>query len=130
MAAEVTVTQIVEVTALAGGDEGRIIKFTHSLTPAETVQGKPIIANTAVTLDLGDIAAGSGFLLYLEALVGNVYVLLGATAGTPLLTTAELYIRQGTGYIIPINPNATAMPGIRLISDSATGQVKYILVGS
>ena len=129
MAAEVNIAQIIEVTALAGGDEGRIIKFTHSVVPTETVQGKPIIANAAVQLDLGDIAAGSGYLLYLEALVGNVYVLLGATAGTPLSTTAELYIKEGTGYIIPINPNATAIPGVRLISDSATGQVKYILVG-
>lgn len=127
--AELNIAQIIEVTALAGGDEGRIIKFTHSVVPTETVQGKPIIANTAVQLDLGDIAAGSGYLLYLEALVGNVYVLLGVTTGTPLSTTAELYIKEGTGYIIPINPNATAMPGIRLISDSATGQVKYILVG-
>ena len=131
MAAEVTITQGLEVTALAGGDESRIIKFTHSLTPAETVQGKPIIANTAVTLDFGDIAAGSGFLLYLEALVGNVYVLFnGAADATPLLTTAELYIKEGTGYILPINPNATAMARIRLISDSATGQIKYILIGS
>lgn len=130
MAAEATITSGVEVTALAGGDEGRLIKFTSGTTPAETVQGKPIIANTAVTLDLGDIAAGSGYLLYLEALVGNVYVLLGATSGTPLSTTADLYIPEGEGYPIPINPNATAMPGIRLISDDASGQVKYILVGS
>ena len=81
-------------------------------------------------MDLGDIAVGSGYLLYLEALVGNVYVLLGATSGTPTSTTAELYIKEGEGFIIPINPNATAIPGVRLISDSATGQVKYILVGS
>ena len=130
MAATVDVSQVIEVLALAGGDEWRIHKFTSTTTPAETVQGKPIIANAAVTLDLGDIAAGSGYLLYLEALVGNVYVLLGATAGTPLSTTAELYILEGEGFVIPINPNATAMPGIRLISDSATGQIKYLLVGS
>ena len=130
MAAEVSITQIMEVTALAGGDEFINHKFTSGTTPTETVQGKPIIANTAVTLDLGDIAAGAGYLLYVEALVGNVYVLLNATAGTPLLTTAELYIKQGDGFIIPINPNATAMAGVRLISDSATGQIKYFLVGS
>jgi len=130
MAAEVTIGQSIEVTALAGGDEWRIVKFTHGTTPTETVQGKPIIANSAVTLDLGDIAAGSGYLLYLEALVGDVYVLLGAVTGTPLSTTAHLYIKEGEGYILPINPNSTAMPGVQLISDSATGQVKYLLVGS
>ena len=130
MAAETTITSGVEITALAGGDEGRIIKFTSTTTPAETVQGKPVIANSAVTLDLGDIAAGSGYLLYLEALVGNVYVLLGVTEGTPLSTTAHLYIKEGEGFVLPINPNSTAIPGIRLISDSTTGQIKYILVGS
>lgn len=130
MAAEVTVSNTVEITALAGGDESRVIKFVHGTTPTETVQGKPIIGNTAVTLDLGDIAAGSGFLLYLEALVGNVYVKLGVTSGTPVSTDSHLYILAGEGYTIPINPNATAMTGIRLVSDSATGQIKYILVGS
>ncbi|MBE3036466.1 MAG: hypothetical protein IMZ70_05220, partial [Candidatus Atribacteria bacterium] len=49
MAAEVTITQGLEVTALAGGDESRILKFTHSITPVETVQGKPLIGTTAVT---------------------------------------------------------------------------------
>ena len=130
MAAQVDVTQVIEITALAGGDESRIVKFTSGTTPAETVQGKPVIANSAVTLDLGDIAAGSGYLLYLEALVGNVYVKLGATAGTPVNTDAHLYIKEGEGYTIPINPNSTAIPGIRLVSDSATGAIKYILVGS
>jgi hypothetical protein len=129
MAATVEITQVVEVIGLAGGDDVCVTKFTHSSTPTEIVKGKPIIANTAVTLDLGDIAAGSGFVLYIEALVGNVYVLLNATSGTPVSTTAELYIREGTGYTIPINPNATAMAGIRLVSDSATGQIKYMLVG-
>ena len=130
MAAQVDVTSGIEITALAGGDEGRLLKFVNGTTPAETVQGKPIIADTAVTLDLGDIAAGSGYLLYIEALVGNVYVLLGDTSGTPLSTTAQLYILEGEGYVIPINPDATAMPGIRLISDDASGAIKYILVGS
>ena len=130
MAAEVSITQALEITSLTGGDEERIVKFTSGTTPAETVQGKPIIADSAVTLDLGDIAAGSGYLLYLEALVGNVYVLLNDTSGTPTSTTADLYIKEGEGFILPLNPNATAMSGIRLISDSATGQIKYILIGS
>jgi len=130
MAATVEVTQRIEVKDLVGGDEYANHLFTSGTTPAETVQGKPIIANSAVTLDLGDIAAGSGFSLYIEALVGNLYILLGATSGTPLSTTAQLYIAEGEGYTIPINPNATAMPGVRVISDSATGQIKYFLVGS
>ncbi|HEC66923.1 MAG TPA: hypothetical protein ENI23_16735 [bacterium] len=130
MSAEVSVANTIEITALAGGDESRVIKFTSGTTPAETVQGKPIIGNTAVTLDFGDIAAGSGYLLYLEALVGNVYVKLGVTSGTPVNTDSHLYILEGEGYTIPINPNATAMSGVRLVSDSATGQIKYILIGS
>ena len=131
MAAEVTISQALEITSLAGGDEFVNHKFTSGTTPVETVQGKPIIADSAVTLDFGDIAAGSGYLLYVEALVGNVYILFnGAADATPILTTAELYIKAGEGYILPINPNATAMARIRLISDSATGQIKYFLVGS
>lgn len=130
MAAIVDISQTIEIRDLAGGDEWRIHKFTSASTPAETIQGKPIIANSAVTLDLGDIAAGSGFLLYIEALVGNLYVLLGATDGTPGAANSELYIPEGEGYVIPINPNATAMPGIRLLSDDASGQIKYILVGT
>ncbi len=130
MAAELKIVSRIEVTGLAGGEEHRDHLQISGTTPTETVQGKPIIANTAVTLNLGDIAAGSGYALYIEALVGNCYVLLGATSGTPTLTTAELYIPEGEGYVIPINPNATAMPGVRIISDSATGQIKYFLVGS
>lgn len=130
MAAEATITQKIDITGLSGGEEGRAIKFTSASTPAETVQGKPIIADSAVTLDLGDIAAGSGFLLYVEALVGDVYIKLGATSGTPTAADSHLYVPEGEGYTIPINPNATAMPGIRLVSDDSDGQIKYILVGS
>lgn len=129
MAATVDIAQIIEVIGLAGGDENRIIKFTSSNTPVETVNGKPIIANSTVSLDLGDIAAGSGFCLYLEALVGNLYITLGSTDATPSNVTSHLYIPEGEGYVIPINPNATAMPGIRILSDSATGQISYRLIG-
>jgi len=130
MAAEAVVTVTLEVNSLTGGDEWVTHKFTSDTTPAETLLQKPIIANTSVTLDLGNIAAGSGYLLYLESLVGNTYVLLNATTGDPTSTTAELYIKEGEGFVLPLNPNATAMAGIRLLSDSATGQVKYFLVGS
>lgn len=130
MAASVSIAQVIEVLDLAGGDEGRIVKFTSSSTPVETVQGKPIISNTAYSIDLGDIAAGKGFILYIESLVGNTYVKLGATTGDPASTDSHLYIPEGEGYIIPINPNATAMAGIRVINDEATtGQIKYILIG-
>jgi len=130
MAAELTISNWIEITGLAGGEENRITKFTSDTTPAETVQGTPIIADSAVTLDLGNIAAGSGYCLYLEALTGNLYVKLGATTGTPTATDSHLYIQEGEGYPIPINPNATAMPGIRIVSDDSDGQIKYILVGS
>ena len=130
MAAECELSTTVEITGLAGGDECRVHKFTTDDTPAETVQGKPIIGNSAVSLDLGDIAAGSGFCLYIEALVGNLYITLGSTDATPSNTTSQLYIPEGEGYPIPINPNATAMPGVRILSDDASGQIKYILIGS
>ena len=130
MSAEVTITQTIEVMGLAGGDEFVNHLFTSGTAPVETVTGRPVVSNAAVTLDLGDIAAGSGYLLYVEALVGNVYILLGATAGIPENTTSELYIPAGEGYIIPINPNSTAIPGVRLISDQATtGKFKYMLIG-
>jgi len=128
--AQVDISQTIEILDLAGGDEHRIHKFTSSTTPAETVQGKPVISNSAVTLDLGDVAAGKGFLLYIEALVGNLYVKLGVTEGTPVSTDSHLYIPEGEGYTIPINPNATAMAGVRIISDDSDGQIKYIIVGS
>lgn len=130
MAAELDISQIIEVTGLGGGDESNIIKFTSDTAPAETVSGKPIIADSAVTLDLGDIAAGSGFCLYLEALVGNLYVTLSSTSATPAANASHLYIPEGEGYVIPINPNATAMPGIRILSDDASGRISYKLIGS
>jgi len=132
MSATVDVSQIIEVIGLVGGDESYVIKFTSAGTPAETVNGRPIISNAAFSLKLGDIAVGSGFCLYLEALVGNLYVALGWEAGDDEVsaTTAQLYIPEGEGYIIPINPNATAMPGIRILSDEATtGQISYRLIG-
>ena len=130
MAAEVTITQALEITSLVGGDEFVNHKFVSGTTPVETVQGKPIIGTTETNLDLGNIAAGSGYILYLEALVGNIYVLLNATTGTPAAANADLYIKVGEGFIIPINPNASAMTGVRILSDSATGQIKYFLIGS
>jgi hypothetical protein len=130
MAAALEISSIFEITGLYSGNEALINKFTHATTPAEVVKGCPVTGTTATSLDLGDIAAGSGFSLYLEALVGNFYIKLGATSGTPVATDSHLYIKVGESYVIPINPNATAMPGIRFVGDSATAKLLYCLVGS
>jgi len=129
MAASLTLTQIIE---LAGSNQNRIIakKTTCASVPSEALEQCPVLGTTGTTLDLGDIAAGKGFFVYLEACVGNFYVKLGATSGDPVLTDAHLYIKEGEGYPIPINPNATAMAGIRVIGDSATAVLRYFLVGS
>ena len=83
MAAEVNILVGLEVTGLGGREDTRFNRFTSGTTPTEIVRGKPVIGNTAATLNLGDIAAGSGYILYLEAIIGNLYVKLGVTTGTP-----------------------------------------------
>lgn len=130
MAATLEVNTLFVIDGLFSGKEARPNRFTHGTTPAEIVKGCPVTGTTATSLDLGDIAAGSGFCLYLEPLVGNFYVKLGVTTGTPLSTDSHLYVKTGQGYVIPINPNATAIPGIRFVGDSATAQLLYCLVGS
>jgi hypothetical protein len=132
MAATLDIYQMLEVIGLSGGNESKAIKFTKGQTPAEITSGRPIIGDTAYDLDLGDIAAGSGFCLYLEALVGSLYVTLGwvNTDPDPSATTSHLYISQGEGYIIPLNFNSTAMPGIGILSNNASGQISYKLIGS
>lgn len=132
MAGEITVTIKIDATGIGGGsDDPAELSFTHGTTPVEVTRGKPIVGDSAFTLDLGDVAAGSGFLLYLRALVGNFYFKLGATSETPVATDSHLYIAEGEAYPVPINPNATAMAGIRGVSDQATtGQLEYILYGS
>ena len=130
MAATLEVNTLFVIDGLFSGKEARPNRFTHGTAPAEIVKGCPVTGTTAASLDLGDIAVGSGFCLYMEALVGNFYVKLGATTGTPLSTDSHLYAKTGQGYVIPINPNATAMPGIRFVGDSATAQLLYCLVGS
>lgn len=179
MAATLDIYQMLEIIGLGGGNESKATKFTKGVTPAEIVSGRPIIGNTAYILDLGDIAIGSGFCLYLESIVGSLYVTLGlstwadatnyvvgnivtysdteyvcivahlseASGGTheepdtntidwiasttnPAANLSHLYISEGEGYIIPINYNATAMPGIRILSNNANGQISYKLIGS
>ena len=130
MAAELNISSIFEITGLYTGNEALIQKFTAGSTPAEVVKGSPITGTTGTSIDLGDIAAGSGFSLYLEAIVGNFYIKLGATAGDPVNTDSHIYLLEGQHCVIPINPNATAMPGVRFIGSSATSKLLYVLVGS
>jgi hypothetical protein len=129
MAAEVKIVCRCEVTGL--GDSVSVKKsFVSGTTPAETVNSRASVADSAFTLDLGDIAAGSGFLLYLRAITGNFYFKLGETSGTPAAADSHLYIPEGEAYVIPITPNATSMPGVRGISDSSSGELEYMLIGS
>ena len=128
MAAELNLWSLTEISGLYSGDESIAKKFTAT-TPVEVVKGSPVTGTTGTTIDLGDIAAGSGYLLYLEAITGNFYVKLGATSGDPISTDSHLYILEGEGYNIPINPNATAMAGVRFIGDDASSQLLYLLIG-
>ena len=130
MAAELTIRTLFEITGLYSGNETIPAMFTSATTPAEVVKGSPVTGTTVTTLDLGDITAGSGFSLYLEALVGNFYIKLGATTGTPSATDSHLYLLQGEHTVLPITPNATAMPGVRFVGSSATAKLLYLLVGS
>ena len=129
MSAELNLWSVTEISGLYSGDESIAKKFTAT-TPVEVVKGSPVTGTTATTIDLGDIAAGSGYLLYLEAITGNFYIKLGSTSGDPVLTDSHLYLKEGQGYPVPINPNSTAMPGIRYIGDNASSQLFYLLVGS
>lgn len=128
MAASLSLTQIIE---LSGSNQDRVIanKTTVGVTPTNAVEQAPVLGTTSTTLDLGDIAAGKGFFIYMEATGGNFYVKLGATTGDPILTDSHLYILSGEGYCIPINPNATAMAGIRVKGSAAAAVLRYFLVG-
>ena len=129
MAAELKITSIMEITGLYTGDEALVKKFTAGDAPVEVVKHSPITGTTGTTIDLGAIAAGSAISIYMEAITGNFYIKLNSTAGDPVLTDSHIYLLEGQHCIIPLNPNATAMAGIRYISDSATGKLLYLLVG-
>ena len=129
MAAELNITSIFEITGLYTGDDILVDKFTATNVPVEVVKGCPITGTTGTSIDLGDIAAGKGFSLYLEAITGNFYIKLGVTTGDPVLTDSQIYLLEGEHCVIPINPNATAMPGVRFIGDDASSQLLYVLVG-
>jgi hypothetical protein len=120
----------ITITPTTGSVTEEALSFTSNTAPAEVVKGQPVVSNTAFTLDLGDIAAGSGYILWLHAIAGNFYFILGTTSGTPAAANSHLYIPEGQAYPIPINPNATIMTGIRGISDEeTTGKLGYVLVG-
>ena len=129
MGAEVKIVCRCEVTGLGDNVSGKN-SFVSGTTPVETVNSRAAVADSAFTLDLGDIAAGAGFILWLRAITGNFYFKLGATSGDPVLTDSHLYIPEGEAYAIPINPNSEAIPGVRGISDSEDGVLEYILIGS
>jgi len=129
MAAELSITSIFEITGLYTGNETLIDKFTSTSVPIEVVKGSPVTGITETSIDLGDIAAGKGFSLYLEAITGNFYIKLGATTGIPVNTDSQIYLLEGEHCVIPINPDSTAMPGVRFIGDDASSQLLYVLVG-
>lgn len=130
MAAELNISGIFEITGLYTGNEALISKYTTGNAPNEITKQSPVTGTTATLLDLGSIAAGSAFSLYLEALVGNFYIKLGSASGTPVATDAQIYLLEGQHAIVPINPNSTAMPGIMYVGDEAGAKLLYLLVGA
>lgn len=130
MAATAKVATKLTITPTTGNETEVSLSFTAGTPPAEILKNQAVVADSAFTLDLGNIAAGSGYILWLYAITGNFYFKLGATSGDPANTDSHLYIAEGEAYPVPINPNATAMPGIRGISDSSSGKLEYLLVGS
>lgn len=130
MAAELNISSVLEITGLYTGNESLISKYTAGTAPNEITKQSPVTGTTATLLDLGSIAVGAAFSLYLEALVGNFYIKLGSASGTPLLTDSQIYLLLGQHTVIPINPNAVAMPGIMYVGDSATAKLLYLLVGA
>jgi len=128
MAAELNILNGFILTG-SGHDVTKLEKTAHTDTPYETAEGAPVVGTTAGNLDLGDIAAGKPFALFFKAITGNFYIKLGATSGDPVLTDSHLYIQEGESYTIPLNPNATAMAGVRYIGDDASSKFYYCLVG-
>jgi len=130
MAATLNITSIFEVDGLYTGNEVLITKYTTENTPNEITKQSPVTGTTATLLEMGSIAAGSAFSLYLEALIGNFYIKLNSTAGTPLSTDSQIYLLEGQHTVIPINPDATAMAGVMYVGDEAGAQLLYVLVGA
>lgn len=128
MAAELSVKTIMKVTGL-GNDLVKVHGWTSATTPTELASGLVSCGTTAGNIDLGDIAAGKGIILWFRATTGNFYLKIGATSGDPVLTDSHLYVLEGESYALPINPNSTAVPGVRYIGSSASSVFEYSVVG-
>jgi len=121
----------VTVTPTTGRTKNFALSFTSGTAPAECSPQEASVGNTSFSIDFGHIAAGSAYLFCVYAVTGNFYFKFNSASGDPVLTDSHLYVPEGEGYPIPINPNSTAFAdGIRGISDSASGKLEYILVGS
>jgi hypothetical protein len=130
MAATAVVAVKLTVTPTTGTPTEGALSFTSSVAPYEVSPQRAVVANSAFNIDFGHIAAGSGYLLWVYAITGNFYFKFNSASGDPVLTDSHLYVREGEAYPIPINPNSTAFAnGIRGISDSATGEIEYFIVG-
>ncbi len=131
MAATATVAFKVIVTPTTGRTKEFGLSFTSGTAPAETTPMEASVGNTAFDIDFGHIAAGSAYIFCVYAVTGNFYFKFNSASGDPASTDSHIYIPEGEGYPIPINPNSTAFAnGIRGISDSASGKLEYMLIGS
>lgn len=131
MAATAEIAAKLTVTPTTGTATEGTLSFTSATAPAEVSPNRGVVGTTAFDIDFGHIAAGSGYLLWVYAIVGNFYFKFNSASGDPVLTDSHLYVPEGEAYPIPINPNSTAFAnGIRGISDSATGEIEYFVVGS
>jgi predicted membrane-bound dolichyl-phosphate-mannose-protein mannosyltransferase len=119
----------ITITPTAGSATEESLSFTSTVPPVDIVKNQVVVGTTSFSIDFGNIAAGSGFVIWLYAIVGNFYFKLNSASGDPILTDSHLYIREGEAFPVPINPNVTALAnGIRGKSDSATGKLEYLLV--
>jgi len=125
---ELEVKNIVRISGL-GNEAVKVHGFTSVTVPANTTGDIVTCGLTAGSLNFGNVTAGDAVLLWFRALIGNFYLKLGATTGTPLSTDSHLYVLEGESYPIPLNPNATAIAGIRYVGDDASATFEYKLVG-
>ncbi len=127
MAAEAKYTTNLQVTGLGEELNCKNTK-TSATTPEEKIKLYSVLGASAETLKLGDIAAGDGFLLYMKAVSGNFYIDLGSTSSTPSSSTSTIYIVEGNSALVPINPDSSAMPGIRVKGSVSGASLEYAIV--
>ena len=135
MAATIELATQMTYTPAVGDVVVSALSFTAA-APTESVKSQfaadTTTYATGFTLDLGNIAVGSGYILWLHPIVGDFYFILGTTTGTPSATNSHLHIKEGEAYAIPINPNATMMLGVRGIAagtNASTARLEYHLIG-